>query len=96
MEEFTYAIPIVQPTNRVHKRAAIKEFVKIASALEPIEEEFGAEVFSIPEWADYNDAYMFYHDKYKQEALYLTSQGLKYFTIDTHHFERNYKPIETL
>ena len=94
MEEFTYAIPIVQPTERVNKRAAMKEFLKIASILEPIEEEFGAEIFNIQDSDDYNDIYMFYHDKYKSACLSL--KGLKYWIIDTHHFERSYKPIEAL
>lgn len=100
MEEKT--IPILQlrikhrKLSRSEARKAKREYDHFLKEVEPIEIEFCDELFDESPGFNYHSLYSHYLCKLNELVEYLNRYKYKIIEVDSHFFEKNYKPIENI
>ncbi len=86
---------LINPTDRVQKRAVMQEYDRIAGELTAIEADFYEELFAENNFS-YNQLYHFYLDRFLQTVEILESRKkLKTLVINRTYFHDMMYPIET-
>lgn len=92
-----YYTIMYEPVNREQKRQLGQEAMKAIEYLLEIEFSFLNWLFTSEHDADYNLNYQSHLDWYEERCEWIKNKyKFKWIKIDSHYFEKEYKPIEKI